>query len=123
MVARAVGNVTVITADHDGSKFTCMTGFACNKHTRHDVSNWYLDCFLSSPAELSDSGKTLTISVDNMELKRFVITGGCFQIPMHTCMQRPKIAQSFTCILRSSRGLFILCICDVMHVCVLLYSD
>ena len=78
VVARAVGNVTVITADHDGSKFTCMTGFACNKHTRHDMSNRYLNCFLSSSAELNDSGKTLTISVNNMELKRFVITGGCF---------------------------------------------
>ena len=76
VVARAVGNVTVITADHDGSKFTCVTGFACNKHTGHDVDNRYLHCFLSSPVELNDSGKTLTISVNNMELKKFVITGG-----------------------------------------------
>ena len=82
VVARAVGNVSVITADHDGSKFTCVTGFACNKHT-HDVSNRYLNCFLSSPAQLSDSGKTLTISVNNMELKRFVITGG--YILMYWC--------------------------------------
>ena len=82
VVARAFGNVTVITADHDG--FICVKGFACNQHTRHDVSNRYLRCFLSSPAELSDSGKTLTISVNNMELKRFVITGACFQISRHS---------------------------------------
>ena len=84
VVVRAVSNVSVITADHDGSKFTCETGFACNKHTRHDVSNRYLNCFLSSPAELSDSGKTLTISVNNMELKRYVITGE--YILMYWCM-------------------------------------
>ena len=74
VLARAVGNVTVITAD--GSNFTCVTGFACNKHTRNDVDNRYLQCYLNSPAELNDNGRTLTISVNNVELKRFVISTG-----------------------------------------------
>ena len=75
VVARAVGNVTFITAN--GTNFTCVTGFACNNHTRNDVHNRYLNCYLNSPVEPSDSGKTLAISVNNVELKTFVITGEC----------------------------------------------
>ena len=72
VVVLAVGNVSVINASDQ--RFTCVTDFAC-KHNPDGLSNRYLKCSLRTPAELSDNGRTLVVSVDNTEVMRFSITG------------------------------------------------
>ena len=73
VVVLAVGNVSVINASQD-RRFTCLTDFAC-KHNPNDLSNHYLKCSLRTPAELSDDGRTLVLSVDNTAVMRYSITG------------------------------------------------
>ena len=66
VVARAIGNVSILNASDE--RFTCITGFACENHTRNYIDNRYLQCSLNSPAEPSDDGRTLTILLDDTEL-------------------------------------------------------
>ena len=73
LAVRAVGNVSVINASDE--RFICKTGFACNRETRNDVDNRYLQCSLRTPANINDNGRILTIMLDNMELNRFSLTG------------------------------------------------
>ena len=75
VVIRAVGqNVSVITAND--TRFTCETDFACNQQYNLDsVPNRYLQCSLSTPAKPSDNGRTLMVSIDDIEMMSFAITG------------------------------------------------
>ena len=68
----------------DNSHFICATGFACNQRYNNGINNRYLKCSLRSPVLLSDNNRTLTISVDNVELEKFTITGECFDIQLHS---------------------------------------
>ena len=72
VVARAFGNVSVLNASDE--RFTCITGFGCEKHTRNYIDNRYLQCSLNSPAEPSDDGRMLTILLDDTELITIRIT-------------------------------------------------
>ena len=72
VVVLAVGNVSVINASDP--RFICETEFACG-HNPDGLSNRYLKCSLRTPAELSDNGRTLLVSIDNNEMMRFYITG------------------------------------------------
>ena len=72
VVVLAVGNVSVINASDP--RFTCETDFACT-HNPDGLSNRYLNCSLRTPAELSDNGRTLSVSIDNLEMIRFSIAG------------------------------------------------
>lgn len=74
VVVRAVGNISVISASDQDEHFICRTHFACNNDTRNNVHNLRLQCSLQS-AELSNDGRTLVVVLDDMEWKRFIITG------------------------------------------------
>ena len=65
LVIRAVGNVSVINASD--ARFTCVTGFACNRLTLHAVSNRYVQCSLRTPVEPTDDGRTLAVVIHNVE--------------------------------------------------------
>ena len=75
VVVRAVGlNVSVITAND--TRFTCKTGFACNQqYNLYNVPNRYLQCSLRTPAKKSDNDRTLLVSIDDVEMMSFAITG------------------------------------------------
>ena len=72
VIVLAVGNVSVINASDQ--RFICVTDFAC-KHNPDGLSNRYRKCSLRTPAELSDDGRTLLVSIDNTEIMRFSIAG------------------------------------------------
>ena len=72
IIVLAVGNVSVINASDQ--RFICVTDYAC-KHNPDGLSNHYQKCSLRTPAELSDDGRTLLVSIDNMEMMRFSIAG------------------------------------------------
>ena len=72
VVARAIGNVSFLNTSDE--RFTCITGFACEKNTRNYIDNHYLQCSLNSPAGPSDDGRMLTILLDDTELITIGIT-------------------------------------------------
>lgn len=74
VVILAVGNISVINASDQDEHFICRTHFACNNDTHNNVHNRRLQCSLQS-AKLSDDSRTLVVVLDDMEWKRFIITG------------------------------------------------
>ena len=72
LVVRAFGNVSFINASDP--HFNCVTGFACNKQTLHNVDNRYVQCTLRTPVELSDNGRIITVTIDNIEKITVTIT-------------------------------------------------
>ena len=72
VVVLAVGNVSVINVSDP--RFICETDFACS-HNPDGLPNRYLKCSLRTPAELSDDGRSLLVSIDDNEMLRFSIAG------------------------------------------------
>ena len=69
----AVGNVSMINAS-DPERFTCATEFPCSVQPRNQVGNRYRKCSLRTPANMSDDGRMLRITLDGMELTTINIT-------------------------------------------------
>ena len=83
LVVRGVGDIFRI--DAVDSRFTCITGFACNMQLSPSLSNRYLECSLKTPAELSDNERTLTVILDNTEQIEITISGKCIE-PAQCCV-------------------------------------
>lgn len=105
LAVQAVGNVAVINASDD--RFICKTGFACNSATRTDVENRYLQCSLRTPANESDDGRVLRITLDNTQLINITINckwkqlahyGLLFYRRVFTCMCNFLLTRLYLCV-------------------------
>ena len=96
----------ISTSDQD-EHFICRTHFACNNDTRNNIHNHRLQCSLQS-AELSNDGRTLVVVLDDMEWKRFIITGE--YILLLYCM--------YLCGVVNSVGNLSVCVCWCVCACV-----
>ena len=50
------------------------------------VPNRYLQCSLRTPAKLSDNGRILLVSIDDIEMISFAITGEWLYSILHACI-------------------------------------